>query len=220
MLRLVDAAERAAASWLVYVSIAAADRALGSPLDRAKLAVEQRLRRSAMTSVIVRPDAFQEIHLAPIGRFDMSAERSPSSAAATPNLVGEYRRRRRPGRRRRARIGPSRVDGIRRAGGAKSQRGDQDRRGRHRRRSRVSECRYAWRASGCGSWRGPTTPWRRHSAPASYWVCPYSRAEGLSCRQESHADRPTAVLDQTTGSADERMIGMGRSLTCLRLRYR
>ncbi len=43
------------------------------PLQRAKAATEKRLARSRMRRVAVRPDAFQEIHLAPIGRFDIQA---------------------------------------------------------------------------------------------------------------------------------------------------
>jgi len=42
----------------------------GSPLETAKVAVEQRLTRSRLRAVIVRPDEFHEIHLSPIGRFD------------------------------------------------------------------------------------------------------------------------------------------------------
>jgi uncharacterized protein YbjT (DUF2867 family) len=71
MAALVDAAESAGVDRFVYVSFAGADQALGSPLDRAKLATERRLEASAMRTVIARPDAFQEIHLAPLGRFDM-----------------------------------------------------------------------------------------------------------------------------------------------------
>jgi uncharacterized protein YbjT (DUF2867 family) len=47
------------------------DAGLGFPLERAKLATEQRLRASEMTVTVVRPDAFQEVHLAPMGRFDV-----------------------------------------------------------------------------------------------------------------------------------------------------
>lgn len=75
MLALVEAAERAGVSRFVYVSFAAAERGLGSPLERAKLAVERRLARSTLPSVIVRPDAFQEVHLAPVGRFDIAGGR-------------------------------------------------------------------------------------------------------------------------------------------------
>jgi uncharacterized protein YbjT (DUF2867 family) len=72
MSALVDAAEEASVDRFVYVSFAGADAQLGTPLERAKIATEQRLRRSSMRSVIVRPDAFQDIHLAPIGRFDIA----------------------------------------------------------------------------------------------------------------------------------------------------
>jgi uncharacterized protein YbjT (DUF2867 family) len=68
---LVEAAEQVGVRRFVYVSYAGADAALGSPLDRAKIATEQRLRSSWMRVTIVRPDAFQEIHLAPLGRFDV-----------------------------------------------------------------------------------------------------------------------------------------------------
>lgn len=68
---LVDAAESAGVARFVYVSYAGVDAGLGFPLERAKLATEQRLRASEMTVTVVRPDAFQEIHLAPLGRFDV-----------------------------------------------------------------------------------------------------------------------------------------------------
>jgi uncharacterized protein YbjT (DUF2867 family) len=73
MAALIDAAEASSVERFVYVSFAGADAQLGTPLERAKIATEQRLRRSSMRSVIVRPDAFQDIHLAPIGRFDIAA---------------------------------------------------------------------------------------------------------------------------------------------------
>jgi len=73
MASLVDAAEDADVGRFVYVSYAGADSALGTPLERAKAATEKRLTRSPMRSVVVRPDAFQEIHLAPIGQFDIHA---------------------------------------------------------------------------------------------------------------------------------------------------
>ncbi len=68
---LVDAAEAAGVERFVYLSYAGVDAGLGTPLEQAKVAVEQRLERSAMRRVLVRPDAFQEVHLAPLGRFDM-----------------------------------------------------------------------------------------------------------------------------------------------------
>jgi uncharacterized protein YbjT (DUF2867 family) len=72
MLAPVDSAESAGVQRFVYISAPDLDAGLG-PMDRAKLAVEKRLGTSSMRTVIVRSDAFQEIHLAPIGRFDMAA---------------------------------------------------------------------------------------------------------------------------------------------------
>jgi hypothetical protein len=60
---LVDAAEAAGVQRFVYVSFAGVDAALGTPLERAKVAIEHRLSRSTIRGVVVRPDAFQEIHL-------------------------------------------------------------------------------------------------------------------------------------------------------------
>ena len=70
MAALIDA-ERAGVGRFVYLSYAGVEAGLGTPLERAKLATEQRLDRSSMRTVILRPDAFQEIHLSSIGRFDM-----------------------------------------------------------------------------------------------------------------------------------------------------
>jgi uncharacterized protein YbjT (DUF2867 family) len=72
MLALVDAAESASVQRFVYISFPA-EHAIGTPMERAKLAVEKRLGTSSMRTVILRSDAFQEIHLAPLGRFDMAA---------------------------------------------------------------------------------------------------------------------------------------------------
>jgi uncharacterized protein YbjT (DUF2867 family) len=73
MASLVEAAEGAGVTRFVYMSYAGADSSLGTPLERAKSATEERLARSRMRRVVARPDAFQEIHLAPIGRFDIQA---------------------------------------------------------------------------------------------------------------------------------------------------
>jgi uncharacterized protein YbjT (DUF2867 family) len=73
MAALVGAAEQAGVARFIYVSYAGAEASLGTPLERAKIATEQRLRRSSLEAVIVRPDAFQEVHLAPLGRFDIAA---------------------------------------------------------------------------------------------------------------------------------------------------
>lgn len=48
MLALVDAAEAAGVRRFVYVSYAGVDAGLGMPIEHAKLAVEDRLQRSAM----------------------------------------------------------------------------------------------------------------------------------------------------------------------------
>ncbi len=72
MLGLVDAAEGAGVTRFVYVSFAGIDSSIGSPIDRAKQAVEQRLGASRMRRVIIRPDAFQDVHLTPLARFDMA----------------------------------------------------------------------------------------------------------------------------------------------------
>jgi uncharacterized protein YbjT (DUF2867 family) len=73
MASLVAAAEAAGVERFVYVSYAGVDAGLGMPLERAKLATERRLAGSDLDRVVVvRPDAFQEVHLAPLGRFDMA----------------------------------------------------------------------------------------------------------------------------------------------------
>lgn len=73
MTSLVDAAEAAGVRRFAYMSFAGVDSALGTPLDRSKLAIERRLSVANMRTVIVRSDAFQEVQLAPIARFDMAA---------------------------------------------------------------------------------------------------------------------------------------------------
>lgn len=72
MAALVDAAEEADVQRFVYLSFPGAE-AHGTPLGRAKVATEQRLAASRMRTVVVRPDAFQEVHLGPLGRFDLAA---------------------------------------------------------------------------------------------------------------------------------------------------
>jgi uncharacterized protein YbjT (DUF2867 family) len=73
MASLVDAAERAGVVRFVYMSFPGIDRAVGTPLERAKLATEQRLQSSSLRPVIVRSDAFQEVQLGPAARFDVAA---------------------------------------------------------------------------------------------------------------------------------------------------
>lgn len=72
MVSLVGAAEAAGARRFVYVSYAGVDASLGTPLERAKVAVERRLAASPMRRVVLRPDAFQEVHLGPAGRFNVA----------------------------------------------------------------------------------------------------------------------------------------------------
>lgn len=71
MSALVDAADLAGVRRFVYLSYAGVGSGPETPIERAKLAVERRLSSTSMRAVVVRPDAFQEIHLAPIGRFDI-----------------------------------------------------------------------------------------------------------------------------------------------------
>jgi uncharacterized protein YbjT (DUF2867 family) len=70
---LIAAAEEAGVRRFVYLSIAGVPESPDNPMSRAKLNSERLLTASTMRSVIVRPDAFQEIHLGPIGRFDMAS---------------------------------------------------------------------------------------------------------------------------------------------------
>ena len=88
MVALVDAAEKAGVQRVVYLSVAGLEDALDCPLIRAKRIVERRLTISPMRTVILRPDAFQDVHLAPLGRFDLKAGRWPSSAEATAGTAG------------------------------------------------------------------------------------------------------------------------------------
>ena len=73
MAALVTAAESAGVGRFVYMSFPGVDAATGTPLERAKLATERLLEASAMRAVVVRADAFQEIHLGPAARFDIAA---------------------------------------------------------------------------------------------------------------------------------------------------
>lgn len=74
-LALVDAAEQAGAERFVYVSASGMDEVPRMPLARAKLAVEERLRRSRMRELIVRPEPFQEIWVSPVAKLDWDAGR-------------------------------------------------------------------------------------------------------------------------------------------------
>jgi uncharacterized protein YbjT (DUF2867 family) len=70
---LVHAAEQAGVQRFVYISYAGVDAGLGFPLERAKAANEERLRRSRLREVIVRPDGYQDVQLAPTARFDIES---------------------------------------------------------------------------------------------------------------------------------------------------
>lgn len=94
MAALVEAAEAAGVERFVYVSYAGVDLGLGMPLERAKLATERRLAASRLRTVVVRPDAFQEVHLGPLGRFDIAAGKVPRGdrggrAFDGPHLQGQ-----------------------------------------------------------------------------------------------------------------------------------
>lgn len=69
---LIAAAERAGVSRFVFVSMAGltSETARLAPLAAAKLATERRLAESAMRTVAVRPDKFQEVWLAPMTGLD------------------------------------------------------------------------------------------------------------------------------------------------------
>ncbi len=75
MASLITAAESAGVERLVYLSFPGLDKSLGTSLERAKLATEERLRRSRLRPVVIRSDAFQEIHLGATARFDVAAGR-------------------------------------------------------------------------------------------------------------------------------------------------
>ncbi|MFD1248438.1 SDR family oxidoreductase [Nocardioides ginsengisoli] len=70
---LIGAAETAGVRRFVYLSFPGVDKAIGTPLERAKLATEERLRASSLQRVVIRSDGFQEIHLAAAARFDVAA---------------------------------------------------------------------------------------------------------------------------------------------------
>lgn len=68
---LIAAAERAGVDRFVYLSAALPPIAAKfAPLAAAKARTEERLRRSRLRQVIVRPDMFQEVWLAPPTKFD------------------------------------------------------------------------------------------------------------------------------------------------------
>jgi uncharacterized protein YbjT (DUF2867 family) len=70
---LVTAAEAAGVEQFVYMSFPGIAKSLNTPLERAKLAIESRLEQSAIRPVVIRADAFQEIHFSGAARFDVAA---------------------------------------------------------------------------------------------------------------------------------------------------
>lgn len=72
---LIRAAERAGVRRFIYLSAAGLNEELSrqGPLTAAKWAAEQALRASSMEAVIVRPDMFQEVWLAPMTGIDPAA---------------------------------------------------------------------------------------------------------------------------------------------------
>jgi uncharacterized protein YbjT (DUF2867 family) len=68
-LALIEAAERAGVKRFVYISYSG-NIQIGSPLETAKRTCENRLLRSSMQSVILRPTYFTEVWLSPALGFD------------------------------------------------------------------------------------------------------------------------------------------------------
>lgn len=73
MASLIEAAESAGVLRFVYLSFPGVENAIGTPLERAKLATEERLRDSPLRRVVIRADAFQEIHFGAEAKFDVAA---------------------------------------------------------------------------------------------------------------------------------------------------
>lgn len=67
---LVDAAARAGVRRFVFVSMDRSELAAGTSFTDAKLATEERLRGAPFRTVVIRPEAFQEVWLSPLIGFD------------------------------------------------------------------------------------------------------------------------------------------------------
>ena len=67
---LIEAAEQAGVERFVFVSVPMDRAMLVAPLPRAKQRIEQRLERSSMRTVILRPEMFQEIWLSEVVKLD------------------------------------------------------------------------------------------------------------------------------------------------------
>ncbi|MBT2567310.1 NmrA family NAD(P)-binding protein [Arthrobacter sp. ISL-85] len=70
---LVDAAEAAGVQRFVYLSFPIGSASLRTPLEQAKLAIEERLANSPMRAVVVLSDGLQEVQLSRAARFDLAA---------------------------------------------------------------------------------------------------------------------------------------------------
>jgi NADH dehydrogenase len=70
---LIDAAEAAGVARFTFVSFVIGPGLAGVPLAEAKRATEERLARSRMTPVVVRPEMFQEVWLSELVGFDWRA---------------------------------------------------------------------------------------------------------------------------------------------------
>jgi uncharacterized protein YbjT (DUF2867 family) len=81
---LVGAADEAGAERFVFLSFVLTPRLSRVPFAAAKRATEERLARSRMREVIVRPEMFQEIWLSSAVGFDWAAGRFRSSGRGTP----------------------------------------------------------------------------------------------------------------------------------------
>jgi uncharacterized protein YbjT (DUF2867 family) len=72
---LIDAAERAGVARFIFLSLGGPALGASAPFPRAKRRTEARLARSGMRTVVIRPDAFQEIWLSPAVSFDPAGGR-------------------------------------------------------------------------------------------------------------------------------------------------
>src|SRR4051794_17310875 len=72
---LIAAAEATGVQRFVFVSATRMRDEPGSPLADGKVAIEDRLSASPLREVVVRPDMFQELWLAPITQFDWPKRR-------------------------------------------------------------------------------------------------------------------------------------------------
>jgi uncharacterized protein YbjT (DUF2867 family) len=83
---LVDAAEQSGVERFVFVSFVIPERLTRAPLAAAKLATEERLARSRMRVVIVRPEMFDEIWLTSLVGLDWEAGKAQIfGKGETPN---------------------------------------------------------------------------------------------------------------------------------------